>query len=162
MISIRKSQDDGFNVDFEFPALRDLFTVYSDIGIETLFKDSSQKINFKNLNSYINKSIKNTRSFHVDSKTKQLKAFIYLTDCLLLDDGPHTYVKGSHLDGPLRRLNQSISQVMPNRTKNPENIMAILAKKGSIIASDQGGSHRGFPQAKDGQRVIAVLNIGTS
>ena len=78
MISIRKSQDDGFidvfNVDFAFPALRDLFTVYSDIGIETLFKDSSQKINFKNLISYINKSIKNTRSFHVDSKTKQLKA----------------------------------------------------------------------------------------
>ena len=98
----------------------------------------------------------------MDSKTKQLKAFIYLTDYLSLDDGPYTYVKGSHLDGVLRRLNQSISQVMPNRTKNPENIMAILAKKGSIIASDQGGSHRGFPQAKDGQRVIAVLNIGTS
>jgi len=51
---------------------------------------------------------------------------------------------------------------MPNRTKNPENIMAILAEKGSIIASDQGGSHRGFPQAKGGQRVVAVLNIGTS
>ena len=55
--------------------------------------------------------------FNVDFKTKQLNAFIYLTDCLLLNDGPYTYVKGSHLDGPLRRLNQSISQVMPNRTK---------------------------------------------
>ena len=100
--------------------------------------------------------------FNVDFKTKQLNAFIYLTDCLLLNDGPYTYVKGSHLDGPLRRLNQSISQVMPNRTKNPENIMAILAKKDTIIASDQGGSQRGFPQAKGGQRVVAVLNIGTS
>ena len=29
------------------------------------------------------------------------------------DDGPYTYVKGSHLNGPLRRLKQSISQVMP-------------------------------------------------
>ena len=40
--------------------------------------------------------------------------------------------------------------------------MAILAKKGSIIASNQGGCHRGFPQAKSGQRVVAVSNIGAS
>jgi hypothetical protein len=40
--------------------------------------------------------------------------------------------------------------------------MTILTKKGPIIASDQGGSHRGFTQAKGGHRVVAVSNIGTS
>ena len=117
----------------------------------------------RNLNLYLNTSVTSTRGFHVDSYSKQLKGFVYLEDCLSLEDGPYTYVKESHLESALRKINIQVSSVLPNKTETPfvslQNIVPVLAKRGALVISDQGGSHRGFPQAPGHQRAVAVMNF---
>jgi len=39
------------------------------------------------------------------------------------------------------------------------NIVPALAKKGTLVISDQGGSHRGFPQTKGYKRTVGVMNF---
>ena len=77
--------------------------------------------------------------------------------------GPYTYVKESHIDSSFVKINKKISSVLPNETETPivlrNNIVPALAKKGTLVISDQGGSHRGFPQTKGFQRTVAVMNF---
>ena len=115
-----------------------------------------------NINTYLNSGITSTRGFHADSYSRQIKVFIYLTDVFDFDNGPYTYVKGTHLNTPYRRANQKISSGLKAKTETPyfniNNIYPILAPRGSLIVSDQSGFHRGFPQDKDGFRCILTIN----
>lgn len=167
VIQVREGQDQGmidvFNVDKAYSNTEALRAAYEDSILKhILFSDDSQ-FECKNLNFYINENITNTRGFHVDSYTPQIKSFVYLTDCVELDDGPYSYVIGSHQDSAYRRLNKELSANLPNRTEAPllnrDDIVPVLAKKGSLVISDQSGFHRGFPQSVGRQRALSVMNI---
>lgn len=167
VMQIREGQDEGmidvFNVDKAFPAAKELRSAYEKLGLQKILSSENLPISFRNLNFYINESITSTRGFHADSYSTQIKAFIYLTDCLSLEDGPYTYVKGTHRDSSYRRLNQEICSKLPNKTEAPllnrDDIISVIAKKGSLVISDQSGFHRGFPQKEGRKRAISVINI---
>lgn len=167
VVQVRRGQDDGmidiFNVDKWFnEAGHILRPFFESSDVLNVFCFGAERVEAKNLNFYINGDIRKTRGFHVDSYGKQLKGFVYLTDVSSLDDGPYTYVKGSHIDSAFRRINQQISSVLPNKTESPVvplgDVIPVLAPKGALVISDQGGVHRGFPQAEGHKRAIAVMN----
>jgi len=164
---VREGQDQGmidvFNVDLAFPEASALRKAYENSGLKEILSSSENSVDLKNLNFYLNSSVTSTRGFHVDSYAPQLKAFIYLTDCFSLDDGPYTYVKGSQKDDPYRRLNQEMCSNLPNKTEAPllnrDDILPVLASRGSLVIADQSGFHRGFPQQEGHERVTSVMNI---
>lgn len=168
VVQIRHGQDQGmidiFNVDKWKGSIGDTLRPYFE---SKLIADVMNVGDFcpeaRNLNLYLNTGVTSTRGFHVDSYSKQLKGFMYLEDCLSLEDGPYTYVKESHLESSLRKINKQVSSVLPNKTETPfvslQKIVPVLAKKGALVISDQGGSHRGFPQASGHQRAVAVMNF---
>lgn len=168
VVQVREGQDDGmvdvFNADILLPELgkrlRPYFESLSDKGILGRVGGCAKPTN---LNIYINESVTETRGFHVDSYASEIKAFIYLTDVSSLDDGPYTYVKGSHLDGAFQRLNKTISSDLPNQTEFPvvpiKDVVPVIANRGALVISDQGGAHRGFPQASGASRVVAVMKF---
>jgi len=166
--TIRDGQDMGmidiFNADKWYFSIGDLLRPYFKNEILTeIIKNNNDNLQAKNLNLYLNDGVTKTRGFHVDSYTKQLKGFVYLEDCLDLKCGPYTYVKESHLDSPLAKINKKICNTLPNETETPivlcHNIVPALAKKGTLVISDQGGSHRGFPQTKGYKRTVGVMNF---
>jgi hypothetical protein len=167
VVQVREGQDQGmidiFNVDIAFPEVNILRKAYEDSGLKEILSSPDLSVGFKNLNFYLNSNVTSTRGFHADSYTPQLKAFVYLTDCLSLDDGPYTYVKGSQKDNPYRRLNREMCTNLPNKTEAPllnrDDILPVLASRGSLVISDQSGFHRGFPQEEGHERVISVMNI---
>lgn len=168
VVQVREGQDSGmvdiFNIDKWWPSIGNLLRPYFEKpGISELMEVEGSCLDARNLNLYLNSDIKSTRGFHVDSYSKQLKGFVYLEDCLNLENGPYTYVTSSHLDTPFIRINKHISSALPNKTETPivplKNIVPVLAKKGSLIISDQSGSHRGFPQTPGYQRAVAVMNF---
>ena len=161
VICIRQGSDQGmidiFNVD---KLLGDLGKILSKFfysrWLINLINDKDEKIIPKNLNLYVNKGITRTRGFHVDSYYRSLKAFIYLTDVDCLDDGPYCFVKSTHIDNPLRKLNMIIGGKEAPLI-DPLKIVPILGKRGTLILSDQSGVHRGFPQSKDCSRKLFVM-----
>lgn len=167
VIQIRDGQDSGmvdvFNIDHLFQDFRDIIRpAYEQSPISHILGATSHQLRAKNLNLYVNSGITRTRGFHVDAYRKKLKSFIYLSDVLSLDDGPYTYVKGSHVDSAYRRINQTLSRHLPNRTETPvvslDSIIPAIARKGTLVISDQGGSHRGFPQQPGHARMVSVMN----
>ena len=79
-----------------------------------------------------------------------------------LDQGPYTFVKSSHKENPYRAINGQLSKNLKIKTETPivniNDIYPILAKKGSLVISDQSGFHRGFPQSKKGLRRTLTIN----
>lgn len=167
VLLVREGQDEGmidiFNVDSLIPGeaslLRDGF---EKKGLKQLLTGTSYEATAKNLNCYMNENITRTRGFHVDTYSTKLKGFIYLTDVKDLDYGPYTYVKDSHKDSAYRRANKVISERLPLKTEAPlvntNNVIPVIAPRGSLVISDQSGSHRGFPQRVGKKRMIAVMN----
>jgi hypothetical protein len=82
------------------------------------------------------------QTFHRDSEDwKYLRFLIYLTD---VDDGcgPHVYVKGSHRDNlPLRLKVYPPEEI--SQQYGSENFIKILGKRGTAIAADTSGIHKG-------------------
>lgn len=163
VIQIRQGADKGmidvFNVDRLSPTFQQ---VRRGLEADSVLRILGGGLKARNLNVYINKGIQQTRGFHVDSYSPQFKAFLYLTDVLQLDDGPYVYVKGQHRHSVFSKVNRKLSQSLPAKTEAPifplEDILPVLAPKGSLVISDQGGIHRGFPQGPGGQRCAAVMN----
>ena len=167
---IRSGSDNGMRDVFNFEAFshkagRDLLTKLKTPALMPMLLQERRVASLTNLNLYINSGVTATRMFHVDSyDTHQTKAFVYMTDVNDVTDGPYTYVLGSHVDGPWRRLNQAItacgSGFHPTDAPlvDPTQILPILAPAGSLIISNQNGFHRGYPQKMGGYRVVAVLN----
>jgi hypothetical protein len=167
--TIRDDQDMGmidiFNADKWCHSIGDALRPYfnDELFTEVMKDNNNNSPKAKNLNLYMNNGVTKTRGFHVDSYRRQLKGFVYLEDCLDLKCGPYTYVKESHINSSFVKINKKISSALPNETETPIvlrcNIVPALAKKGTMVISDQGGSHRGFPQIKDFQRTVAVMNF---
>lgn len=82
--------------------------------------------------------------FHFDmDRIKFLKFFFYLTD-VDSENGPHCYVKGSHKRLPeklLREGRRDDEEVFANY--KPSDIKEIVGKRGTIIAADTRGLHKG-------------------
>lgn len=169
VFNIRDGVDDGmidiFNVD---KIITDeigagvLNRIKGDSFLNQFLKSMPQPLTINNINSYVNTSVTKTRGFHFDSDNKQIKIFIYLTDVLDFGNGPYTFVKGTHQDSAYRSINNSLPKDSIPVNETPivpfVNIYPVLAKKGSLIVSDQKGFHRGFPQSSNGVRRIITIN----
>lgn len=82
--------------------------------------------------------------FHFDmDRIKFLKFFFYLTD-VDAENGPHCYVKGSHkrLPDSLRREGRRDDEEVFANYK-PSDIVEIVGKRGTIIAANTRGLHKG-------------------
>lgn len=169
VIDIRSGADEGmidiFNIDklIDDPSCLNIIkNLKKDKFLVSFLNSLPQKLKINNINSYVNNGITSTRGFHVDSYSKQIKIFIYLTDVLVFDNGPYTFVKSTHLNTAYRRINQQLSKDLKSENEAPvvpfEDIYPILAPKGSLVVSDQSGFHRGFPQTANGNRRVLTIN----
>ena len=140
----------------------------SDIDLEyikNIITEIEPSLELKNFNSYIDKGVTTARGFHSDSYgVFHYKAFVYLTDVPDLSYGPYTYIKKSHIATNYRLFNQIKNKILNNErtdiTIYDKNlVMPMLAKKGTLIISDQTGFHRGWPQEENKFRAILTMNF---
>lgn len=169
VVDIRSGSDEGmvdvFNID-KLIKEENGKSIISDIQnnkiLNGILKCLHKDLEIKNINTYVNNGVTSTRGFHADSYSRQIKIFIYLTDVLDFESGPYTFVKGTHVETPYRRINRLLSRFLSAKTEAPvvpfEDIYPVLAPKGSLVISDQAGFHRGFPQSKDGSRRVLTIN----
>jgi hypothetical protein len=104
--------------------------------------------------------------FHFDlDRPKWLKFFIYLTD-VGPDNGPHAFVAGSHRTGamPARLLQKGYSRLSDEEVGaafNSSDILELTAPRGSIIAEDTRGLHKG-KHVHRGDRLVLQLQFSNS
>ena len=95
--------------------------------------------------------------YHFDlDRIKFMKFFFYLTD-VDTNTGPHCYVKGSHKTLPNevnrdgRYSDEEISKIY-----GVENLLEICGKKGTIMAVDTRGFHKGKELLKDKRLLFQI------
>lgn len=105
---------------------------------------------------------KAAQMYHFDmDRFKFLKFFFYLND-VGNDNGPHCYVRGSHKNLPKVLLNDrrfTDNEIKPFYNEN--DILELTGEKGSIIAVDTRGLHKGKP-LKFGKRLLFQLEYCNS
>jgi hypothetical protein len=151
------------NLDKEIP---DIWSPINRKRIESIIASAtSRNLYLRSINAYINQSVTNTRSAHSDNVQPPIyKAFITLTDVESYADGPYTFVKKSHRLSLTRYINMLINLFIPSRVLTdfpyylPHRKVAGLAKKGTLIISNQSGIHRGHPQEKGHKRCMLVMS----
>ncbi len=100
------------------------------------------------------------QEYHFDmDRLKFLKFFFYLSD-VTPESGPHCYVPTSHRGLPdgLRKDGRMTDEEIKKHFKQP---LEICGKKGSIIAVDTRGLHKGKPLTK-GIRLLLQLEYTNS
>jgi ectoine hydroxylase-related dioxygenase (phytanoyl-CoA dioxygenase family) len=86
--------------------------------------------------------------FHFDmDRVKWLKVFIYLTD-VGADDGPHTYIAGSHRTGAMPRhlLKKGYARLTDDEVLDHfgrDALVEFCAPRGTVILEDTRGLHKG-------------------
>lgn len=152
------------NVDSYIPKLNEM--IGADEVCRKLAELVGKPVALKNINCYVNEGITDTRVFHADSHANsQYKAFIYLTDVLSDDDGPYTYILGSHKPLFKRYVNICMNFFSGraltdyHRFHSASQIFKAKAEKGSLVISDQNGAHRGWPQSHKSRRVLISVNF---
>ncbi|MGZ3720452.1 MAG: phytanoyl-CoA dioxygenase family protein, partial [Bdellovibrionota bacterium] len=104
--------------------------------------------------------------FHFDmERIKWLRYFVYLTD-VDEDCGPHCFIEGSHLTGtiPKEFLRQGYARLTDEdvfKRYDKSRHKTFLGKKGTIIAEDSRGLHKGRNPVK-GSRLLLDFEISTS
>jgi ectoine hydroxylase-related dioxygenase (phytanoyl-CoA dioxygenase family) len=104
--------------------------------------------------------------FHFDmDRIKWLKFFIYLTD-VGPDNGPHSFVRGSHRTGgiPATLLSKGYARLSDgevNRHYDPRDVVAFLAPRGTVLAEDTRGLHKGHAVLA-GDRLMLQLQFSNS
>ena len=86
-----------------------------------------------------------TQAFHRDPDDwRFLKLFVYLTDVVDGESGPHIFVAGSHnTRRPLRAKTYAQEQLEARFGK--QNMRAILGTRGTTFIADTSGIHAGIP-----------------
>jgi hypothetical protein len=100
--------------------------------------------------------------YHWDmERIKFLKFFFYLTD-VDTDTGPHCYVKGSNNGFPasVRRDGRILDEEISKAYKS-ESLVEITGKRGSILAVDTSGFHKG-KNLKRGDRLLLQFEFANS
>lgn len=99
--------------------------------------------------------------FHFDmDRPKWLKFFIYLTD-VKPENGPHTFVKESHKTNgiPESMLKKGYARLTDEEVKNyygEEKIIEFTAPRGTIIAEDTRGLHKGKHVEKEDRLILQI------
>jgi hypothetical protein len=95
--------------------------------------------------------------FHSDRDHLQfVKFFVYLTD-VTTETGPHVYVRGSHRRRPealrrdIRFGDHEIAEYYP-----ASDIVEIVGPRGTIIAADTSGLHKGKPPGAGIRRIFEL------
>ncbi len=103
--------------------------------------------------------------FDYDPAPIWLKIFIYMTD-VTPETGPHVYARGSHRNQQPRKkemLSRGYVRISDDeiaQTFGPENVMEITGRKGTVVAVDTLGYHKGkAPLA--GHRLLAQFEFAT-
>lgn len=117
--------------------------------------------------SYSNQPDKTAAQYwHFDmDRIKWLKFFIYLTD-VGTDNGPHSFVEGSHRTGGIPRslLTKGYSRLMDKEVEacfSREKFLEFVASRGTIIAEDTRGLHKG-KHVLNGDRLVLQLQFSNS
>lgn len=100
--------------------------------------------------------------YHFDlDRIKFMKFFFYLTD-VDTDTGPHCYVKGSHKTLPkaINRDGRFTDEEIEN-IYGSENLIEICGNKGTIMAVDTRGFHKGKELLKD-KRLLFQIEFANS
>lgn len=100
--------------------------------------------------------------YHFDmDRIKFMKFFFYLTD-VDSDNGPHCYVRGSHKYFPQSLARDGrFSDEEIIKEYGRDNMIEICGKKGSIIAVDTRGFHKG-KELVQGNRLIFQIEFANS
>jgi hypothetical protein len=104
--------------------------------------------------------------YHFDmDRIKWLKFFFYITD-VKPENGPHTFIKGSHKDKgiPFSLLSKGYARLSDEEVEKhykPEDIIELSAPKGTIIAEDTRGLHKG-KNLQSGNRLVFQLQFSNS
>jgi len=100
--------------------------------------------------------------YHFDmDRFKFLKFFFYLKD-VHTDNGPHCYIRGSHKSIPMNiRKDRRIDDSELNTYYSPEDIKEFIGKKGTILAVDTRGLHKGKPLVSD-HRLLFQIQFSNS
>ncbi len=103
------------------------------------------------------------QQYHFDmSRAKWLNFFVYLTD-VGPEDGPHCYVKKSHLfkvnaaKPLLKRGYVRISDKDIEQAYGKDSIVELTGKKGTIMAVDTIGFHRGKPPIDNHRLIFEII-----
>jgi hypothetical protein len=101
--------------------------------------------------------------YHFDmDRPKWLKFFIYLTD-VTPDNGPHSFISGSQKTGniPNSMLSKGYARLTDEEVENhftKQSIIEFSAPKGTIIAEDTRGLHKG-KHVKQNDRLILQIQF---
>lgn len=105
---------------------------------------------------------KAAQMYHFDmDRFKFLKFFFYIND-VTTENGPHCYIKNSHKKLPKEILEDR--RLIDNEIEqfySKEQILEITGKKGSIIAVDTRGLHKGKPLVK-GKRLLFQIQFSNA
>lgn len=107
-------------------------------------------------------SSKAAQLYHFDmDHPKFIKFFVYLTD-VDTNSGPHCFIRGTHKDKPINlREDRRFSETEIKNTFDENDIIEITGKKGTIVAVDTSGIHKGkLPVNND--RLIVQLEYTNS
>jgi hypothetical protein len=170
VLNRRGGEDDGmldlWHLDKLSPEGNVLKNALEALGVKDIMEAcSGKKMKFMNFNAYINKNVTKTRGLHVDSYgVNQFKVFVYLTDVLEMADGPYCYGVESHLEPELEHVNRFLTRRLGRSETdvvlvNQSMVHPLLAKKGTVIISNQSGAHRGYPQQAGHFRALAMMSF---
>ena len=161
---------DIFNVHrgLSKPAKRQLDKLVNALQ-EQILKQSKSNYSFKGWSAYVSKGVTSTRGPHIDNFQGSLKAFLYLTDCQEIEAGPYVFIPSTCslfgkasllLKTYLKGRFQSYTDVAVSALEN-ERITAryIFGDAGTVFVSNQSGVHFGYPQGKNGNRMVLVANF---
>ncbi len=151
---------DLFKPDTLIPALKPVHSILdAGLPMNVLSHFPSLRYTPTSFSLYINEGVTNPRDFHIDDDIHHVKAFVYLTDVLTLNDGPYCYVPGSHQEKQIKAINKLYNTAASRpRTDmslvDPASAIACLAPAGTLILSMQSGLHRGYPQTRTARRLM--------
>lgn len=100
------------------------------------------------------------QQFHWDmERIKWIRFFIYLTD-VGPDSGPHCFIKGTHRSGAIPDQLLKLGYVRHSdetmiETYGRDSYMEFVGKRGTIIAEDSRGFHKGMEPRKDDRLLLA-------
>lgn len=106
------------------------------------------------------KTSTDTRYYHVDIWGREFKAFLYLDD-VDQDNGPFTYLRGSHklhllrLKRMILRGEHDTSMTRTELDSIMHREVQIAGEAGTLILADVSGIHRGLPQINRSRSILA-------
>lgn len=112
-------------------------------------------------NLYLNRGVRDTRSYHCDGRSLKFKSFVYLSDVHHLGIGPYCYVKKSQRNRRSWRRSRAFNQQHNYGTYEYSQLdgceaLPVFADAGDMVISSQRGAHRGHPQHPDAERTVLV------